>query len=106
MRGRDDAHLRGERAMERQPIAAAAVDIGETMEIDERRAGPGLRHRHGTAADVKRTAHCAAPAIAMSSSAGKLRVKRSAESWRSAGATSVANRRMLLRASLSSMLPK
>src|SRR6266508_2908637 len=106
MRGRDDADLGSEWAMERQPIAAAAVDIGETMEIDERFAGPGLRHGHSMTANVESTNHCAAPAIAISPRAGKFRANRSAESRRSAGATPVANKRMLLRASLSSMLPK
>ena len=49
--------------MERQAVAAAAVDIGEAVEIEQRIAGAGLGDGDRMTADLERADHCAAPAI-------------------------------------------
>src|SRR5262249_11153567 len=103
--GRDHAGGLGQSPVERLEVAGDAVHVGEAVEIDQGRAGAGLEHRNPTAAQIQ-DVHFAVSRASRRCISGNSRPDNRGESARGRGAPWVANRRMLLRASASGMLPR
>src|SRR5262249_29464249 len=88
MCGRDHPRALRESLVERLEVAGHAMHVGEAMQVEERRAAPGLEHRDLAAAHVEHAHFMPSSCRSMS---GNSRANSSAESARSRGATSVAN---------------
>src|SRR5262249_4829585 len=103
--GRDHAGGLHQSPMERLEVTGDAVHVGKAVQIDERRTGTGLEHRNPAAAHIENI-HFAVSGASCRSILGNSRPNSRVESARRRGATAVANRRMLLWASSSGMLPR
>src|SRR5262245_39094558 len=105
MRGREHARIPRQPLMEWQEITGDSMHVGEAMQIDERRSVTRLGDSNLASADVDH-AHAHFAISGARAGSGNSRANSLAESALSRGATSVANSRMLLRASASCMLPR